>query len=46
MKKEYILYDNVTNYGITIINDKLYIVVNGDVIKLDALIIKENREIN
>ena len=46
MKKEYILYDNVTNYGITIINDRLFIVVNGDIIKLDALIIKENREIN
>ena len=46
MKKEYILYDNVTNYGITIIDGKLHIVINDKVIKLDALIIKENKEIN
>ena len=38
-----IVYDDVTNYGITIINNEMYLVKDGKQIKLDALIIKERK---
>ena len=36
-----IVYDDITNYGITIINNDMYLIKGGKVMKLDALIIKE-----
>ena len=44
MKKQVnnIVYDDISGYGITIINNVMYIIlVDGQKIKLDALIIKE-----
>ncbi len=38
-----IVYDDVTNYGITIINNEMYLIKDGKQIKLDALIIKERK---
>ena len=38
-----IVYDDITNYGITIINDKMYLIKDGKKMKLDALIIKERK---
>ena len=45
MKKqvENIVYDDISGYGITIINNVMYIIVKGKRIKLDALIIKERK---
>ena len=40
------VYDNISGYGITIINDDMYLVINNKLKKLDALIIKEKREEN
>ena len=39
-----IVYDDVSGYGITIRDNEIYIVVNGEVTKLDKLIIKEREE--
>ena len=36
-----VVYDDVSNYGITIINNDLYLVKDGKMMKLDSLIIKE-----
>ena len=38
-----IVYDDVTNYGITIINNDMYLIKDDKVMKLDALIIKERK---
>ena len=35
--------DTITNYGITIINDKMYLIIDGKRISLDKLILKESR---
>ena len=44
MKKDNIIYeDTITNYGITIINDKMYLIKDGKRMKLDSLIIKERK---
>ena len=44
MKKDNIIYeDTITNYGITIINDKMYLIKDGKRMRLDALVIKESR---
>jgi hypothetical protein len=43
-KNNHIIYeDTITNYGITIIKDKMYLIKNGKTMKLDSLIIKESR---
>ena len=34
-----IVYDDISGYGITIRDNEIYIVVNGEVTKLDKLII-------
>ena len=39
-----VVYDDVTNYGITIINNDMYLVKDDRVMKLSALIIKERKE--
>ena len=36
-----VVYDDITNYGITIINNDMYLIKDNRVMKLDALIIKE-----
>ena len=48
MKKqvEVIVYDDITNYGITIIGGKMYLIKNGKRMKLESLIIKSRKEIN
>ena len=47
MKKTNVIYeDTITNYGITIINDKMYLIKDGKRMKLDLLIIKESRREN
>ena len=38
-----IVYDDITSYGITIINDEMYLIKDGKRMKLDALIIKERK---
>ena len=45
-KKQVIYEDSITNYGITIINDKMYLIKDGKRMRLDALIIKQSRERN
>ena len=45
--KNNVVYDNISGYGITIINDEMYLVLNNNELKkLDALIIKEKKEEN
>ena len=45
--KNNVVYDNISGYGITVINDEMYLVLNNNELKkLDALIIKEKREEN
>ena len=39
--KRNIVYDNITNYGITIINNVMYLIKDGKTMKLSSLIIKE-----
>ena len=41
-----IVHDNISGYGITIINDKMYLIIDGKKTPLDALIIKESRREN
>jgi len=38
-----VVYDDITNYGITIINDKMYLIKDGKRTKLDTIIIKERK---
>ena len=46
MKKQVdnVVYDDITNYGITIINNEMYLIKDGKRMKLDALIVKEREE--
>ena len=46
MNKDNILYDDVTSYGITIINDVMYLIKDGKQMKLSSLIIKEKKDNN
>ena len=39
--KRNIVYDNITNYGITIKNNVMYLIKDGKTMKLSSLIIKE-----
>jgi len=39
--KRNIVYDNITNYGITIKNNVMYLIKDGKWMKLSSLIIKE-----
>jgi hypothetical protein len=47
-KENNVVYDDITNYGITIVNNDMYLIKGGKMMKLDALIIKEriNKEGN
>ena len=38
------LYDDITNYGITIKNNIMYLIKGDKMMRLDALIIKEREE--
>ena len=38
-----IVYDDISGYGITIINNVMYLIKDGKQMKLDSLIIKEKR---
>ena len=42
-KNKNVVYDDVTNYGMTIINDVMYLIKDGKRMKLDSLIIKERK---
>ena len=42
-ENQVVVYDDITNYGITIINNEMYLIKDGKQIKLDALIIKERK---
>jgi len=42
--KNNVVYDNITNYGITIINNEMYLIKDGKQMKLSALVIKEREE--
>ena len=42
--KNNVVYDDITNYGITIKNNVMYLIKDGKAMKLDALIIKEREE--
>ena len=44
MFKYNIVYDDITNYGITILNNIMYLIKDGKMMRLDALIIKEREE--
>ena len=39
-----VVYDDVTEYGIEIINNIMYLIKDGKKMRLDALIIKEREE--
>ena len=39
-----VIYDDITEYGITIINNEMYLIKDGKMMKLSALIIKEREE--
>ena len=40
-EKKHIVYDNITNYGISVVNNVMYLIKNGKWMKLSSLIIKE-----
>ena len=42
--KNNVVYDNITNYGITIINNEMYLIKDGKQMKLSSLVIKEREE--
>ena len=42
--KTTIVYDDITNYGITIINNDMYLIKDNKRMRSDALIIKEREE--
>ena len=47
MKKESIIYEDVvTNSGIILVKDKMYILKDGKKMRLNAFIIKQSRERN
>ena len=41
MNDKNIVYDDISGYGITIINNEMYLIKDNKRMKLDALIIKE-----
>ena len=44
MKKDNVIYeDTITNYGITIINDKMYLIKDGKRMRLNSLILKQSK---
>ena len=43
-QEQNVIYDDVTNYGITIINNEMYLIKDGKRMKLNALIIKDREE--
>ena len=45
MENKRIIYDDVTNKGMLIIKDELYLIRDGKKMRVDAFIIKE-REVN
>ena len=47
MKKDNVIYeDTITNYGITIINDKMYLIKDGKRMRLNSLILKQSKREN
>ena len=42
-KNKDVVYDDITSYGITIINDEMYLIKDNKQMKLDALIVKERK---
>ena len=38
-----VVYDNITNYGLTIINNDMYLIKGGKVMPLSTIIIKERK---
>ena len=42
--KNNVVYDNITNYGITIKNNEMYLIKDGKEMKLSSLVIKEREE--
>jgi len=38
-----IVYDDITNYGITIIDNVMYLIKGNKTMRLDSLIIKERK---
>ena len=42
-QERYVVYDDISGYGITIINNVMYLIKDGKQMKLDSLIIKEKR---
>ena len=46
MNKDNVLYDDVTNYGMTIINGEMYLIKAGKQMKLSSLIVKEKKDNN
>ena len=36
-KENNVVYDDITNYGITIVNNDMYLIKGGKMMKLDAL---------
>ena len=43
-QEQNIIYDDVTNYGFTIINNEMYLIKDGKQMKLNALIIKDRKD--
>ena len=44
MKKDNVIYeDTITNYGITIVNDKMYLIKDGKKMRLDSLVLKQTK---
>ena len=41
-----VVYDDITSYGISIVNNEMYLIKDGKRMKLSALIIKERKEKN
>ena len=46
MFEKNMVYDDITNYGITIIGGEMYLVKDDKRMKLNSLIIKERKEEN
>ena len=46
MNKDNVLYDDVTNYGMTIINGEMYLIKDGKQMQLSSLIVKEKKDNN
>ena len=38
-----IVHDNISGYGITIINEKMYLIKDGKKMRLNAFVIKQSR---